>query len=145
MYEMMSVEIPVDCGSTLLIHTQYKLFKTALELHCKNWTSFGVESDFLVHTKIVSARSGKMECGSWRGSSRSNTRTQSPHCSHTHSSILKSGLACEQMRKCSQIFPSFLSVIPLDLPLRAEFARSSSPGGHTHAPTHMPTHTHVQF
>lgn len=33
------------------------------------------------------------------------------------------------MRECSQIFPSFLPVIPPDLLLRAEFARSRSPRG----------------
>ena len=76
---------------------------------------------------------------------RTHTHTHTLHTRHTytHSPVLKSSLACERMRECSQIFPSFLPVIPPDLLPRAEFARSRSPGGHTHALTHTQTHTHT--
>lgn len=46
------------------------------------------------------------------------------------------------MRECSQIFPSFHPVIPPDLLLRAELARSHSPGGLTHS--HRRTRTLAQ-
>lgn len=65
------------------------------------------------------------------------------HCRHTHLPVLKSSLPCERMRECSQIFPSFLPVIPPDLLLRAEFARSCYPGVHIHTHTRTPTHTHA--
>lgn len=144
---MMTTEIPANCWSTLLIQTQLELFKIALELQCKNWTSFGIESGFSVCVSTQRLYQHKVK--KWNvpfdevaASHTAHTvHTHTAHCAHTHSPVLKSSLACERMRECSQIFPSFLPVIPSDLLLRAEFARSCSPEGLKHTQTKASTHT----
>lgn len=125
--------------------------KIALELRCKNRISFGVESAFFVRVCTQRLYQHKVEKCSLpfdevaaAHTALTHTRT-TPHAlrTHTHSPVLKSCLACEWMRECSQIFPSFLPVIPPDLLLRAEFARSCSPGGPTHAQMHTRAHMHT--
>ena len=128
------------------------LFLIALEPLCKNWISLGVESACFVCLGTQRSYQHKVEKCSMpfdevaaAQAARTHTHTHTLHTRHTytHSPVLKSSLACERMRECSQIFASFLPVIPPDLLPRAEFARSRSPGGHTHALTHTQTHTHT--